>query len=106
MPYKFSYDKIKLPREKDRRVRITEEDKNRIRELYKQNLPIREIARQMESICSRRSIQYILFPERLMIVRKQFIERRKDGRYKPTKEKWAETMREHRRYKQKIIRNK
>lgn len=34
--------------------------------------------------------------------REQFKERRADGRYKPTKEEWAKTQKEHRQYKQKL----
>ncbi len=63
MPYK-SQD-IKLPRNLDRRVKVTEEDKENIRSLYKKVGVVREVARQFEHICSRRMIQFILFPERL-----------------------------------------
>lgn len=62
MPY--ISEKIPLPRNLDRRVKITDDDKEQIKWLYKQNTPIREIARQFEHKCSRRLIQFILFPER------------------------------------------
>jgi hypothetical protein len=62
MPYKS--EKIKLPRELDRRVKITEEDKEDMKRLHSENIPIREIARRYEAKCSRRLIQFVLFPER------------------------------------------
>lgn len=34
--------------------------------------------------------------------KEQFKERKADGRYKPDKEEWAKTIREHRHYKQKL----
>jgi hypothetical protein len=106
MPYLTSKKGVLLPRNLDRRVKITEEDKEKIKYLYREEgKPIRFIARVFEGVCSRRAIQYILFPKRLEIVKAQFKERRKDGRYKYTKEKWAETMREHRRYKNKVLNN-
>lgn len=103
MPYNFTYEHKLIPRELDRRFRISEEDKLEIARLYKQEkLAIREIARLFEGRCSRRSIQFILFPERLVLAKEQFRARRKDGRYKPSKVAWAKTMREHRHYKQSI----
>jgi len=100
MPYLSS--KIPLPRNLDRRVKITDEDKERMRYLHKSNMPIREIARQFEGVCSRRTIQFVIFPERLEVAKKQFAERSKDGRYKHSKEKWNAIMREHKAYKHKL----
>jgi len=100
MPYVSST--IPLPRNLDRRVKITDEDKEQMRYLHKSNMPIREIARQFEGVCSRRTIQLVIFPERLEVAKKQFAERSKDGRYRPSKEKWAGIMREHRAYKHKL----
>lgn len=57
-------DKLKIPKELDGRRKITDEQKVEIRELYERGIGIREITRRMENI-SRRSIQFILFPERL-----------------------------------------
>ncbi len=97
MPYKHIEKKI--PRSLDRRVKLTDDDKARIAKLYKQGEPVREIARQFEKICSRRSIQLILFPERRARLAEAFKQRRKDGRYY-NREKWRERQREHRKYKQ------
>jgi len=104
MPYKFQTDKIKLPREYDRRVKITEIQKAKVKELYQSGFAIRVIARQMPF--SRRSIQYILFPERLLKVKQQFKDRGQSAisRAKTKGKRWAETMREHRRYKVKVVR--
>lgn len=58
----------------DKRRRITDEDRQEIRRLHGRGEPIREIARIMEGVCSRRSIQFILFPERLERVKARAIE--------------------------------
>lgn len=102
MPYKYQYKKLKIPRALDRRVKLTDEDKEHIKKLYKEGNGIREIARLYEHKCTRRVIQYTLFPDRLKKMNASFKENRKDGRYKPSKRAWAKTQREHRAYKQSI----
>lgn len=59
----------RVGKQNDKRIHITEEDKQRIRALHQQGEPIREIARQLEGIASRRAIQFILYPERLARVK-------------------------------------
>jgi hypothetical protein len=61
---KINIDKIKLNKSFDRRCKLTEQDKEDIKALYSQGAGIREIARQYEDVCSRRMIQFIVFPER------------------------------------------
>ena len=102
MPYKFATDKKKIPRALDRRVKLTEEDKAYIRKLYKDGNSIRQIARMFKDKCTRRPIQYTIFPARYEIMKKQFADRARTGMYRPTKAKWSETIREHRAYKQSI----
>lgn len=107
MPYKFQTLKIKLPREYDRRVKITEQDKAEIKKMYfKEGLPIREITRRIGKI-SRRSIQIIIFPERGEKQKKDYKEREQSKKsYQKVKgKKWATIMKNHRRYKQKILKN-
>jgi hypothetical protein len=92
-----------IPPEYDRRVKLTPSDKVRIRSLFNDDhVAIREIARRYEKICSRRAIQFVIYPERRALCAAQFKERRKDGRYLPERTAWAATMREHRHYKQSI----
>lgn len=102
MPYKYQIEKLKIPRSLDRRVRLTDQDKISIIFHWKQGEGIRAIARDYEGICSRRLIQFVIFPERYQKARETFKENRKDGRYYHGGEKWAQTMREHRAYKQSI----
>lgn len=59
------WKRVRVGKENDRRRHITDEDRKRVRTLHKQGEPIREIARQLEGIASRRAIQFILYPERL-----------------------------------------
>ena len=100
---RMDIDKKKIPRELNRRIALTNEERETIRTMYYfERLPVREIARRFEKKCSRRLIQMIIFPERYDRLKAAFRERRKDGRYKPTKESWKMTMREHRAYKRSI----
>jgi len=95
-------DDLKVGIKNDRRVHISDENKAKILQWHKDGTATREIARRMAGVCSRRAIQFILFPERLATVQAQFKERRKDGRYKYGKIAWRDTMREHREYKKKL----
>jgi len=73
-----------------RRCKLTDEDKKNIKKLHKEGMAQRAIAREYADKCSRRTISFILFPERKKIVAEQYKERRKDGRYyNPEKHKLA-----------------
>jgi hypothetical protein len=99
MPYKCT--KAKIPRKFDRRVKLTEDDKQNIISLYTVNgWGIREIARWYEGKCSRRLIQFILFPERADVARENFKKWRKANPIK--KEDWRRDMKGHRSYKVKL----
>jgi len=98
MPY--AHRRKKIPRELDRRIRVTEEKREEIKTLYRyMGLSQRAISRQTR--ISRRMICFILFPEKEAICKAQYKERRKDGRYYD-KDKHREAMREYGRYKQSI----
>lgn len=99
MPYKS--EKMKLPPKFDRRVKLTDEQRKEIREKYATGLLSTRILATQYNV-SRRTIQYTIHPERYEQLKEQFKERRKDGRYKPKKEEWAATAREHRHYKQEL----
>lgn len=99
MPYKS--EKIKLSREQDRRIKLSPTQREEIKEKYSTGLySQRALAREYN--VSRRLITFVLDDKKYQKAKEQFKERRADGRYKPDKEKWAETMREHRHYKQKL----
>lgn len=99
MPYKS--EKIKLSKEQDRRVKLSDEQKEEIRAKYTTGL-YSQRGLAIEYNVSRRLISFILDEEKAKRAAEQLKARRADGRYKPSKEQWAETMREHRRYKQKL----
>lgn len=99
MPYKS--EKIRLSREQDRRVKLSEAQREEIRQKFNSGgYSQRALAREYG--VSRRLISFILFPEKAAIAKEQLKERKADGRYKPSKEQWAATVREHRRYKQEL----
>lgn len=94
MPYKS--EKIKLAPEQDRRRKLTEEEKEEIRGIYKTGVcGQRPLAKQFG--VSRSTIQLIVNPNRAEKVKQRCKEHWRD--YRPSKEKWAATVREHRRYK-------
>lgn len=97
MPYKS--EKIKLAPSQDRRRKLTDEQKREIKRIYESGVcGTRPLAKQFG--VSRRTIQFIVDEAKKQRCTEQFKQRRKDGRYKPTKEEWAKTVREHRQYKQ------
>lgn len=82
----------------DRRVKLTDNDKELIRKIRKEeNLSQRELARKFN--VSRRLIQYILDPEKLE-ENKRLREERGGSKQYYNKEKHREYMKDHRRYKQ------
>ena len=64
MPYAFEHHKIRIPPELDRRRKLTEQDKEQIRLLFKAGHTIRGIARLYPQVC-RRTIQFAIDPERV-----------------------------------------
>ena len=97
MPYKS--EKIKLPQTKDRRRKLTDDQKEQIRGIYATGVcGMRPLAKQFG--VSRATIQIIVNPQRAEAVKQRSKEHWRD--YRPSKEEWAETMREHRRYKQEL----
>lgn len=99
MPYKS--EKIKLSKEQDRRIKLTDEQREEIKVKYATGLySQRNLAAEYH--VSRRLITFIIDEEKAKRAAEQLKERRADGRYKPSKEEWAETIREHRRYKQSL----
>ena len=83
MPYKS--EKIKLPKEHDRRIKLTDEQREEIREKYATGLySQRALAREYG--VSRRLISFVLDDEKYQKCREQFKERKADGRYKPDRE--------------------
>ena len=97
MPYKS--ETIKLAPTQDRRRKLTDEQKEEIKRIYKSGVcGTRPLAKQFG--VSRSAIQIIVNPN-IAERRKQYTkEHWRDHR--PTKEEWAATMREHRRYKQEL----
>lgn len=100
MPYKS--EKIRIAGTKhDRRRKLTEDQKDYIRWLRKEeNLSQRQLAAMFG--VSRRLITFILDPEKEKRNKARAKKLRADGRYKYTKEEWAATMKEHRHYKHEL----
>ena len=94
MPYKS--ETIKLAPTQDRRRKLTDEQKEEIKHIYKSGVcGTRPLAEQFG--VSKSTIQIIVNPDRAERVKQRNKDHWRD--YRPTKEEWAATMREHRRYK-------
>lgn len=99
MPYKS--EKMKLSKEQDRRIKLSDEQKEEIRNKYATGL-YSQRGLAIEYHVSRRLISFVLDDEKAKRAAEQLKQRRADGRYKPSKEQWAATMKEHRQYKQRL----
>lgn len=100
MPYKFEYKHLKIKKEDDKRIKLTENDKEEIRRLYGKGLFSQRQLAEMFNV-SHRSIQFVLNPEQLKTNYQQRVERGKDGRYY-NKEKQKKYMQEYRERKKKL----
>ena len=97
MPYKS--ETIKLAPTQDRRRKLTDEQKEEIKRLYETGLiGQRPLAKQFG--VNRSLIQIIVNPEIAEAKKQRIKEHWRD--YRPSKEEWAATIREHRHYKQKL----
>lgn len=100
MPFKS--ESIKLPRQYDRRIKLTDKQRDEIKEKYASGVySQRALAREYN--VSRRLISFVLNPEKYETAKEQFRERRKDGRYEPDRESRNQIQREHRGYKQRLF---
>lgn len=102
MPHKFEKSQhFSLTKQFDARCKYSQEQKEHVKHLINQGISQRSIAR-MTGI-SRRLIAFILDPQKEVVCKSQFKERRKDGRYYD-KEKHKEAIKSTRRKKLKILR--
>lgn len=100
MPY--SSEKIPIAgTQYDRRRKLTDDQKDCIRWLREEEQLSHGKLAKMFNV-SKRLIQFICDPEAAERDRRALKERRSDGRYKYTKEKWNEVQREHRRHKHQL----
>lgn len=99
MPYKS--EKIKLAKNQDRRIKLTEDQREEIRHKYSTGLySQRQLAAEYK--VSRRLITFVIDPAKQERAAELFKQRKAEGRYNVSKEERAEIQREHRRYKQKL----
>jgi len=102
MPYKFETKKLLIPRELDKRVKLSLEEKQLIKKLYGQ-ISQRKLAKMFG--VSRRLIQFIGNPEQ----HKQNLLRRKENggsNIYYDKDKNTQTMKIHRQHKYKLFKEK
>ena len=59
------WDTVRIGKENDGRRKLQDEDREYIKQLHKQGESIHGIARIFQGICSKRTVQFVLYPERL-----------------------------------------
>lgn len=97
MPYKS--EKLKLSETQDRRRKLTDDQKEEIKRIYKSGVcGTRPLAKKFS--VSRKTIQLIVNPAIKQRQHDYVANHWRD--YRPSKEEWAETQREHRHYKQEL----
>lgn len=101
MPYKS--EKISISgTEYDRRQKLTPEQRAEIYHRYHtEEVSQRQLAREYG--VSRRLITFLIDPDKMEASRRRLKRSKAKGMYKPDKKKWAETVREHRHYKQQLF---
>lgn len=102
MPYKFN--NIPINNKKyDRRVKLSDQDREEIRELYKKgNISQQALADKYN--VSKRLIHFVIHPEKEVAAREQFKMRQKDRRYYD-KDKHRRYMKKHRDHKKELYKN-
>jgi transposase-like protein len=98
MPFKL--DNIPIGRENDGRRRITDEQKLEMHTQYKNGVSINQIARNIG--CSKRSVQFELFPERKRVMVQHMISAKRWEAYND-KDTRREVMRKHRAKKKRLF---
>ena len=100
MPYKC--EKIKLSKDQDRRVKLTDKQREEIKLLHKEGNSIHSLSRDYG--VSRRTIQFILFPERQQR-NVDLRDERGGSKIYYDREKNTDCVRKHRRYKHKLFKD-
>lgn len=99
MPYKS--EKIKLPRELKRNVKLSLEDREEIR-LRRAVFGTSYNMLAKEFGVSKRLVQFICNPEKEMEAKKRLQQAKKNGKYRYSQKYHSEQVRETRRYKQNL----
>lgn len=105
MPYKFETEKMKMKQEDKRNIKLNQEQKIKIKELYETG---KYSQRQLAAIynVSRKTIVFCIYPDKYIKSRNQFKERQKTGIYY-NKEKQKEYAKNTRKYKKELyLKNK
>lgn len=85
----------------DRRIRLSDEDKEEIRYKHKNGQSITSLAKDYG--VNKRAVQFVIYPERYEHAKMLARKRRSDGRYKTTKEQHRAMMADHRRHKREVL---
>lgn len=88
----------------DRRIRLSEQDKEEMRYRHKNGESIHSLSKEYD--VNKRSVQFVIYPERYEHAKMLARKRRAEGRYKPTKEQQRIMMAEHRAHKRAVLERK
>lgn len=79
-------DNYVVPKHLDKRIKLSQEDREKIKELWLGGMSQRGLARLYN--VNKTLIRYIVNPEAHEVAKKQYRERQKDGRYYSTKKRY------------------
>lgn len=94
-------DKYLLPKDLKKTTKYTDEQREQVKQWHKEGKSIHSIAKDIPM--SRRMVQFILFPERAVLAKKNFAKRQKDGRYRYETQKQSAMVKEVRTRKRTLL---
>lgn len=98
MPHPWESKRKRIPRPLDRRIKLSDTDRTEIKRMYAAGVSIRAIAREYAGRCSRRMIQFVIFPDRYDAAADRAKEKKNWKVYYDKKTR-NQYMRKHRKYK-------
>ncbi len=94
-------DRYLIPKQLKKTTKYTDEQRERVKYLYKKGIGIRPIAKMIPM--SRRMVQFILFPKRYELAKKNFAIRQKTGIYRYETKVQSKMVKEVRKRKRKML---
>ena len=87
-----------IPRKYNLKCKVTDEIREAVVSLHKNGVAIREIARRYAGIITRRTISYVIYPERYI----KMLEQRRNHKYLYSRDILNAYMRKHRAHKKQL----
>jgi hypothetical protein len=96
-------DKYIIPKAQKRTTKYSEADREKVKSLHKNGMSIHSIAKEIPM--SKRMVQFILYPERAELAKKNFAKRQKTGVYRYETSVQSSMVRKVRERKKQLLKN-